>query len=75
VTFAVGVGDLDFEADGQAVIDEWDDACQEFSLEFIHLPIKGKQGRGRFSREMDEEEPDRESISDTKPQPGGLANR
>jgi hypothetical protein len=47
VGLAVGVGDVDVGADGLDVLDEWEDACAEWGLEFVHVPVKEDKGRGK----------------------------
>ncbi|OIW30316.1 hypothetical protein CONLIGDRAFT_363689 [Coniochaeta ligniaria NRRL 30616] len=47
VGLAVGVGDVDFGGDGLEVLDEWEDACAEWGLEFVHVPVKEDKARGK----------------------------
>lgn len=49
VGLAVGVGDVDLGGDGLEVLDEWEDACAEWGLEFVHVPVKEeKRGKNEF---------------------------
>lgn len=47
VGLAVGVGDVDLGGDGLEVLDEWEDACAEWGLEFVHVPVKEDKARGK----------------------------
>ncbi|KAK0619752.1 hypothetical protein B0T14DRAFT_537419 [Immersiella caudata] len=55
VLLAVGVGDLSKGEEGEEEIDEWEDVCTEWGLEFVHVPhTQGSAGEGEGRNEFGE---------------------
>ncbi|KAK4451942.1 hypothetical protein QBC34DRAFT_377913 [Podospora aff. communis PSN243] len=55
VLLAVGVGDLSKGEEGEEEMDEWEDVCTEWGLEFVHVSgtaVKGEEGRNEFGERM-----------------------
>ena len=58
VLLAVGVGDLSPGEDGEEELDEWEDVCTEWGLEFVHVPgtmTKAVGGGGAAAAQEGEE--------------------